>query len=207
MAQQIWVPGACSVAIRCKDGVVLGNDTRSTWGYTVNNKNVKKIFPITKDKKIAISCYGLIGDFQALARIMNAQANIYELREGYKISVQAMAKMVANYMYQRKMSPLFCNVEVAGIDENGPKVYTMDAIGSLMEDDYGVSGSSATFAVSILEAEYKPTLTVKKGIELMKKVIRNAIKRDAMAGNAMDIMAITMNNVETLHLPFKELGE
>ena len=41
----------------------------------------------------------------------------------------------------------------------------------------------------------------------MKKVVRNAVKRDAMAGNAMDIMAITMNNVETMHLPFKELGE
>ena len=60
MSQQIWVPGACSVAIRCKDGVVLGNDTRSTWGYTVNNKNVKKIFSLTKDKKIAITGIGIV---------------------------------------------------------------------------------------------------------------------------------------------------
>ncbi|MHA1646845.1 MAG: proteasome subunit beta [Promethearchaeota archaeon] len=203
---QIWVPGACAVAIRCKDGVVLGNDTRSTWGYTVNDKNVTKIFPLTKDKRIAFSCYGLVGDFQALARIMQAQANIYELREGYKISVQAMAKMVANYLYQRKMAPLYANVIVAGIDEKGPRVFTMDAIGSLMEDDYGVAGSSGTFAIGMLEAEWKP-MTTKKGVELVKKVISNAIKRDAMAGNAMDVMAITMKGIETKRTSFSDLGE
>jgi proteasome beta subunit len=203
---QIWLPGACSVAIRCKDGVVLGNDTRNTWGYTVTNKNVSKIFTLTADKRIAISCSGLIGDFQALARIMNAQANLYEFKEGSKISVKSMAKMVANFLYQRKMAPLYANVEIAGVDEEGPKVYTMDAIGSLMEEEFGVSCSSATFVISILEAEYDPKLTVKQGIELVKKAIRNSIKRDAMAGNAIDILAITQKNIEEMRIPIEELG-
>ena len=44
MSQQIMVPGACGVAIKCKDGVVLGNDRRATWGYTVTNKTTKKVF-------------------------------------------------------------------------------------------------------------------------------------------------------------------
>ncbi|WP_457558821.1 proteasome subunit beta [Candidatus Harpocratesius sp.] len=204
---QIWIPGACAVALRCTDGVILANDTRSTWGYTVNNKNVTKIFPITKDGRVAISCYGLIGDFQALSRIMLAQANIYEIREGHKISVKAMAKTVANYLYQRKMAPLYTNVLVAGIDEHGPAVYTMDAIGSLSEEEYGVAGSSATFAVGILEAEYSPEITVKEGFELIKKVMSNAVKRDAMAGNSMDIMVITQEKVENQRLPLVDLGE
>ncbi len=207
MAQQIWIPGACSLAIKCKDGVVLGNDNRVIWGYTVNHKNVKKIFPLSKDKKIAMSCSGLVGDFQALARIIQAQANIYELREGYKISVKAMAKMVANFLYNRKMAPLFTNIEVAGIDEKGPRVFTMDAIGSLMEDDYGVSGSSATFALGILESEYDSEMTVEEGIELAKKTIRTAVKRDAMTGNGIDLIAITDEEVKDLHFDINELGE
>ncbi len=206
MSQQIWIPGAASVAIRCKDGVVLGNDTRSTWGYGVNGKNVAKVFPLTKDKRIAMSCYGLTGDFQALSRIMQAQANIYELKEGYKISVSAMAKMVANYLYQRKMAPLLTNIVIAGIDKEGPKVFTCDAIGSLMEDDYGVAGSSSYYAVGILEAEWKP-MTTKKGAELVKKVIQNATKRDILAGNAMDIMTITMDDVKITRIPFEGIGE
>ncbi len=154
-----------------------------------------------------MSCSGLVGDFQALARIIQAQANIYELREDYKISVQAMAKMVANYLYNRKMFPLFTNIEVAGIDDKGPRVFTMDAIGSLMEDDYGVSGSSATFALGILEADYTTEITVKDGIELVKKTIRNAIKRDAMTGNGMDILAITKDGIEEINVEIDELGE
>ncbi|MHA1520086.1 MAG: proteasome subunit beta [Promethearchaeota archaeon] len=204
---QIWIPGAAAVAIRCKDGVILGNDTRSTWGYTVNSKNTNKIFPITKDGMVAISCYGLIGDFQALSRIMLAQANIYEIREGVKISVQAMAKTVANYLYQRKMAPLYTNILVGGVGEKGPAVFTMDAIGSLSEDDYGVAGSAATYAVGILEAEYNPEMTVKEGVKLMKKVIKNAVKRDALAGNAMDIMTITAKGVKSERIPMKDLGE
>jgi proteasome beta subunit len=204
---QIWLPGACSVAVRCKDGVVLGNDTRNTWGYTVNNKYVSKIFPLTADKRIAMSCSGLVGDFQALARIMMAQSNLYELKEGVKITVKAMAKMVANYLYQRKYAPLFANVEIAGFDDTGAKVYTLDAIGSLMEDSYGVSGSSASFAVSILEAEYDPKMTVKQGTELVKKAIRNSIKRDAMSGNAIDIMVISAKGVSEERTVIDELGE
>jgi 20S proteasome alpha/beta subunit len=208
MAQQIWIPGACGVAIRCKNGVVLGNDTRSTWGYTVDNKNVAKIFPLTADGRIAMTCYGLIGDFQALSRIMQAQANIYELREGYKISVQAMGKTVANYLYQRKMAPLYVMIVIAGVDEDGEgHVYTLDAGGSLTEDDYGLAGDSMYFASGLLEAEFKPNLTIKKGVELMKKVIKNAVVRDAMIGSGMDIMTITKDGVTSERHPFNELGE
>ena len=205
---QIWIPGACGVAIRCKDGVVLGNDTRSTYGYTVNNKNVAKIFPLTKDGRVAMTCYGLIGDFQALARIMQAQANIYEMREGYKISVQAMGKMVANYLYQRKMAPLYVMIVIAGVEENGDgHVYTLDAGGSLTEDDYGMAGEAMYFASGLLEAEYKPTLTVKKGVEFMKKVIKNAVVRNAMVGSGMDVMSITKDGVVSERFPLDDLGE
>ena len=58
MAQEIMVPGACGVAIKCKDGVVLGNDNRATWGYTVANKSTRKVFKITDN--IGLAAYGLI---------------------------------------------------------------------------------------------------------------------------------------------------
>ncbi|MHA1611043.1 MAG: hypothetical protein ACTSVZ_14195 [Promethearchaeota archaeon] len=148
-----------------------------------------------------------MGDFQVLSRIVLAKANIYEIREGVKISVQAMAKTVANYLYQRKMAPLYTNVLVGGVGEKGPAVFTMDVIGSLSKDDYGVAGSAATYAVGILEAEYKPEMTVKEGVKLMKKVIHNAVKRDALASNAMDIMTISAKWAKSERIPMKDLAE
>ncbi|MHA1196644.1 MAG: hypothetical protein ACTSSM_11160 [Promethearchaeota archaeon] len=99
--QTIMIPGAAAVAVKCKDGVVLGNDRRATWGYTVTNKSTKKLFKITE--RIGLAAYGLIGDFQILVKILQAQAKLYELDASARISVRSVAKLVSNYLYSRKL--------------------------------------------------------------------------------------------------------
>lgn len=205
MAQQIMVPGACGVAIKCKDGVVLGNDRRATWGYTVTNKSTKKLFKITE--YIGMAAYGLIGDFQILVKILRAQANLYILDAGERISTKSMGKMASNYLYSRKMMPLYTNLVIAGMDIGGPELYTLDAIGSLMPDDYGTTGTGMLLSIGILEAEYKPGMTVTAGEKLVEKAIRNSISRDVMSGNGIDIMTITKDGAKEKYLEVKELGE
>ena len=205
MSQQIMVPGACGVAIKCKDGVVLGNDNRATWGYTVINKSTKKVFKITE--YIGIAAYGLIGDFQILLKIMRAQANLYLLDARERISTQSMGKLVSNYLYSRKMFPLYTNLVIAGMDKDGPKLFTLDAIGSLMPDDYGTAGTGMLLSIGILEAEYKKEMSVVEGEKLVEKAMRAAMKRDAMSGNGIDILTITKDGAKEKHIEIKELGE
>ncbi len=199
------VPGAASVGIKCKDGVVLGSDKRATWGYTVTNKSTKKVFKITDT--IGLAAYGLIGDFQILVKILQAQANLYELDAGEPISTQSIGKLVSNYLYSRKMFPLYTNIIIAGVDKDGPKLYTLDAIGSLLPDDYGVAGTGMLMSVGILEAEYKPDITVAEGEKLVEKTIRNSITRDAMSGNGIDILIITSEGAREKSIEIEELGE
>jgi len=203
--QQIMVPGAAGVAVKCKDGVVLGNDKRATWGYTVTSKSTKKVFKLTDN--IGMAAYGLIGDFQMLTKIMKAQANLYELDAGDKISTRSMGKLVSNYLYSRKMFPLYTNVIIAGMDKDEPALYTLDAIGSLMPDDYGTTGTSMLMAVGILEAEYDTEITVEEGEKLVERVIRNSLKRDAMTGNGIDLLIISQDGAEEKSITFDELGE
>jgi proteasome beta subunit len=205
MSQEIMVPGAVGVAIKCKDGVVLGNDRRATWGYTVTNKSTQKVFKITD--YIGLTCYGLIGDFQILVRILRAQANLYELETGERISTRSMGKLVSNYLYSRKMAPLYTNLVIAGMDEDGPKLYTLDAIGSLMEDDYGTAGTGMLLSIGILEAEYKKDMTIAAGEKLVEKAIRNSISRDAMTGNGIDILTFTKTGPKEKYIEIKEIGE
>lgn len=205
MSQQIMVPGAASVAIKCKDGVVLGSDRRATWGYTVTNKATRKVFKITEN--IGLCSYGLIGDFQILVRIMRAQAKLYELDAGQRITTQSLAKLVSNFLYSRKMAPLYTNLIVAGVDKDGPKLYTLDALGSLIPEDYGATGTGMLLSMGILEAEYKPDLTVEQGVKLVEKAIRNSIKRDAMSGNGIDLLIITKDGAKEKQIEIKELGE
>jgi proteasome beta subunit len=205
MAQEIMVPGAASVAIKCKDGVVMGSDRRATWGYTVVNKATRKVFKITEN--IGLACWGLIGDFQILVKILRAQANLYLLDAGTRISTRSMGKMVSNYLYSRKMAPLYTNLVVAGMDDEGPELYTLDAIGSLMPDDYGAVGSGMLLSMGILEAEYKPGITISTGEKLVEKAIRNSVARDIMSGNGIDILTFTKTGPKEKYIEIKELGE
>jgi proteasome beta subunit len=199
------VPGAAGVVIKCKDGVVLGNDRRATWGYTVTNKSTKKVFKITE--YIGMAAYGLIGDFQILVKILRAQANLYLLDAGEKISTRSMGKMVSNYLYSRKMAPLYTNLAIAGMDKEGPSVYSLDALGSLMPEDYSAVGTGMLLSIGILEAEYKPDMTVAAGEKLVEKAIRNSIARDVMSGNGIDILTIVKDGAKEKYIEIKELGE
>jgi len=205
MSQEIIVPGACGVAIKCKDGVVLGNDRRAIWGYTVINKSTKKIFKLTE--YIGMAAYGLIGDYQMLTKILHAQANLYKLDTRERISTKSLAKLLANYLYSNKMAPLYTNLVIAGMDKDGPKLYTLDAIGSLIPEDYGTTGTGMLLSMGILEAEYNPEITVAEGEKLVEKVIRSAMRRDAMSGNGIDILTITKDGAQEKFIEIEELGE
>jgi len=205
MSQQIMVPGATAVAIKCKDGVVLGNDRRATWGYTVTNKSTKKLFKITD--YIGLAAYGLIGDFQFVVRVIKAQSVLYELDAQDRINTKSVAKLISNMLYSRKMMPLYTNLIIAGVDKDGPELYTLDALGSLIPEDYGATGSGMLLSMGILEAEYKPDMTIEDGVKLVEKVIRNSIKRDVMSGNGIDLLIITQDGTEEKFFEIKELGE
>lgn len=103
--------------------------------------------------------------------------------------------------------PLYNNLVVAGIDKDGPKLYTLDALGSLMPDDYAAVGTGMLLSYGILEAEYKPDMTVAQGEKLVEKIIRNSIKRDAMSGNGVDLLIITKEGAKEKFIEIKELGE
>ena len=205
MSQQIMVPGSCGVAIKCKDGVILGNDRRATWGYTVTNKATRKVFKITEN--IGLAAYGLIGDFQILVKILRAQANLYELDAGKQITTKSLAKLISNFLYSRKQAPLYTNLVLAGLDDDGPHLYTLDALGSLIPDDYGTTGTGMLLSIGILEADYKPNMTMKAGEALVIKAISNAIKRDAMSGNGIDLLIITKSGAQEKTIEIDELGE
>ena len=205
MSQQIMVPGATAVGIKCKDGVVLGNDRRATWGYTVTNKTTQKLFKITDN--VGMAAYGLIGDFQFVSRVLKAQAALYELDANDKISTKSIAKMVSNMLYSRKMAPLYTNSIIAGVDKEGPKVYTLDALGSLIPEEFGATGTGMLLSMGILEADYKPDMSIEDGVKLVEKAIRNSIKRDAMSGNGIDLLIITKDGSEEKRIEIKELGE
>jgi proteasome beta subunit len=184
-----WMPGATTVGAVFVDGVILASEKRVTYGNFIMSKGGKKVFKVTD--RIGVACAGLVGDMQILAKEMEAQANLFSMDVGRKISVRSAAKLLANVLFNRRYSPLFTQTIVGGLDEEGASLYVLDVLGSLIPDKYAVVGSGTEIAMGVLEEGYKETMTAQEAKELVTRSIKSAVSRDSMSGDGIDFLIIT----------------
>jgi proteasome beta subunit len=188
-----WIPGATTVGVVCKDGVILASEKRVSYGYLVVSKGGKKVFKITD--QIGAACAGLVSDMQVLVRDVEANANLFSMDVGRRISVRATAKLMSNILFNRRMMPLITQTIVAGLDNEGPSLWVLDVLGSVLPDDYAVVGSGTEIAIGVLEEGYKKEMKVKDAKELVTRAIKSAISRDIMSGDGIDFLIITKEGV------------
>jgi len=188
-----WIPGATTIGVVCTDGVILASEKRVTYGHFVMSKGGQKVFKITN--QIGVACAGLVGDMQILTREVEAQANLFSMDVKRPISVRAAAKLMANILFNRRYTPLLTQTIVGGMDEEGPSLYVLDVLGSLLPDNYAAVGSGTEIAMGVLEASYKETLTLAEAKEVVLKAIKSAISRDALSGDGIDFLIISKDGV------------
>src|SRR4030042_45590 len=188
-----WIPGATTIGVVCADGVILASEKRVTYGYFVMSKGGKKVFKITN--RIGAACAGLVGDMQILTREVEAQANLFTMDVGRRISVRAAAKLMANILFYRRYAPLFTQTIVGGLDKEGPSLYVLDVLGSVIPDKYAVVGSGTEIAVGVLEEGYKEEMKLKDAKELVTRAIKSAISRDVLSGDGIDFLIITKEGI------------
>lgn len=192
--ERAYVPGATTVGVVCKDGVVLASERRVSYGYFVMSKTAKKIFKLTD--RIGTACAGLVSDMQILIREVGAYVALYSFERERAASVKTAAKVMANLLFERRMFPLLTQTIVGGIDEEGPSLYILDPIGSLIQDKYASVGTGAEIATGLLEAEYREDMTAEEARNLVTKAVKTAIARDIGSGEGLDILTITKDGVQ-----------
>jgi len=185
----MWIPGATTVGVVFKDGVVLASEKRVSYGYLIVSKGGKKVFKMTDH--IGAACAGLVSDMQILAREMEAYTHLFDLDVGRPISVKSAAKLMSNLLFGRRLAPLITQTLVGGIDEEGPSLYVLDVLGSVIPDNYAVVGSGTEIAIGVIEEGYKESMTMEEAKELFTKAVKSAISRDIMSGDGIDFLVIT----------------
>jgi proteasome beta subunit len=188
-----WIPGATTIGLVFHDGVILASEKRVAYGYLIMSKGGKKVFKITD--QIGAACAGLVGDMQILAREVEAQANLYNMDVGRKIPVRSAAKLMANILFNRRYAPLITQTIVGGLDEEGPSLFVLDVLGSLIPDKYAAVGSGTEIAIGVLEETYKEGMKLKEAKELVTRAIKSAISRDVMSGDGIDFLIITKEGI------------
>ena len=184
----MWIPGATTVGVAFQDGVILASEKRVSYGYLVVSKGGKKVFKITEC--IGAACAGLVSDMQILIREVEAYANLFNLDVGRNISVRSAAKLMSNLLFNRRLAPLITQTIVGGLDEEGPSLYVLDVLGSVIPDKYAVVGSGTEIAVGVLEEGYKEGMAIEEAKELVTRAIKSAISRDIMSGDGIDFLTI-----------------
>lgn len=189
-----FMPGATTIGVLCKDGVVLASERRVSYGYFVMSKRGKKVFQISD--RIGAACAGLVADMQVLTKEVAVYLRLYAYERERLASVRSAAKVMANLLFERRLFPYFSQTIVGGVDDEGPSLYILDPLGSVIDDKYASVGSGSEIAVGVLEAEYKENMTVEQGKELVKKAAKAALARDIGSGNGLDFMTITMSGIK-----------
>jgi proteasome beta subunit len=187
------MPGATTIGLVFDEGIILASEKRVTYGSMIMSKTGKKVFRITD--KIGAACAGLVSDMQILTREVEAQAKLFSLDAKRPMTVKAAAKVMSNVLFNRRMIPLIIQTIVGGIDEDGPALYVLDVLGSLLPDNYAAVGSGAQMATGVLEQGYNKEMTQKDAKDLILKAIKSAIRRDVMSGNGIDLLIITKEGV------------
>jgi proteasome beta subunit len=181
--------GTTTVGLTCSDGVVMATEKRATMGYLISHKNTQKLFRI--DEHMGLTVAGLVGDAQALARWLTAEVSLYKTKRGQDMTVKAASTLLSNILNNAKFAPFYVQLVLGGVDRDGSHVYSLDAAGGNIPDDYVTTGSGSPYVYGVLEDSYKPGLSVSDGVDIAVRGLTAAMARDAGSGNGIQLCTIT----------------
>ena len=199
VSQEYYLPGATTVGIVCKDGVILASERRVSYGYFVMSKTGKKVFKIAD--KVGAACAGIVADMQILTREVSAYLNIYHFEREQSVTVKTAAKLMGSMLFERRLFPYLAQTIVGGIDETGAKLFVLDPLGSVIEDKFTAVGSGSEIAMGLLETEYKEGISVDEAKGLVRKAVKAASARDIGSGEGLDMLIITQSGVREENEP------
>lgn len=180
--------GTTTIGLTCSDGIVFVTDKRASWGTFVASKRAKKAYKI--NDYVGATVAGSVGDAEALMRIIQAEAMLYEMNNKDKMSANAVATLMANILQGNKIFPYLVMLLVGGFDKKA-SLFTLDPIGGLTDEKMAATGSGSPMAYGVLEREYTEENTIENNIPIALKALASAMDRDMATGNGISLTTIT----------------
>lgn len=194
------LPGT-AIGIRTREGVVLASDKRLSYGGYVLSKQARKVYPITSRSGVAFA--GLMGDIGYLVKLLKAEAKFYELEFNKEIKTRSLGKVLSVILYSYKWFPMFTEVVIGGYDEEGPIIYILDPVGSLIEEKYAAVGSGMQLALGYLEPRYREDMSIDEAEKIAVEAIKTVFERDVLSGDGVDLLVFTKEGYKVKEYLYK----
>lgn len=179
-----------TVGIMVKSAVVIGTESQATAGYTVATKTAQKLFEINKYTAATIS--GGVADCQYIVNQLKAISRLRQVEWEKIPDPHYIATITRNILFSGRS--FFLAMMIIGgysVKESAGKLYGIDLLGTFYTHDKFLSfGSGSPFSLGFLEADWKPNLSKKAGLDLVKTAINSSRERDAASGYNIQLCTI-----------------
>ncbi|KAH3686460.1 hypothetical protein WICPIJ_002566 [Wickerhamomyces pijperi] len=184
------------MAVKFKDGVVLGADSRTTTGSYIANRVTDKLTQVYD--KIWCCRSGSAADTQAVADIVKYHLDLYTTQHGKPPTARIAASLFQEITYTNK-DALSAGLIVAGYDDKTKgEVYSIPLGGSVHKQPYAIAGSGSAFIYGWTAKNFKEEMSKEEVINFTKTALSQAIKWDGSSGGVIRIVILTAEGIERL---------
>ena len=122
-----------------------------------------------------------------------------ELKNGIKLSTTQTANFIRSELAEAlRKGPYQVNCILAGIDEDGPKLYWIDYLGTLVENEKAAHGYSEYFVHSTMDTLNKANLTQEEGLNIINYCINEMKTRFLANQNTFTIKVLTRDGIKVI---------
>ena len=182
--------GTTIVALRTKQGVIVGADTRTSQGSMVSNRYANKLsFLYQKGPVSCVLCRsGSAADTQFLADQARWQFRSRALDYGmHEISLNAIAQW---FRYVVRNGDYSASLLCVGFDpKDGGRILSISNTGALLEEPvYAAAGSGSSYIIGLMDSKIRERagelMDEDEAIQFMAHLIDRAVARDSASGGA-----------------------
>jgi proteasome alpha subunit len=197
--------GSTAIGMVCSDGVLLVADKRIVDPLVVTSA-IEKIFQI--DDHIGATASGIISDARVLIERAQVKAQQHQVTYDSQIDVLSIVKNICDLNQLCTQSgglrPFGVSVLIAGIDDDGPKLFQADPTGIFFQYRAVAIGEGDDGIEDILHKKYKPNLNVEDGLKLCIEALKTVLD-DNFNSERLDAAVIHTSDKKFKKIDRKEL--
>lgn len=185
------------LGITGKDFTLIAASKAAMRGATILKAADDKTRQLNKHTLMAYS--GEAGDTVQFAEYLQANAQLYSMRNETDLSPSALAHFVRGELASslRSRKPYNVNLLLGGVDPitQKPSLYWLDYLASLAEVPYAAHGYAQYYCLSILDKHHHPDITLHQGIKILNKCTDELKRRMPIDFKGMTVKAVTKDGI------------
>ena len=194
----------CVFGIQGSDFVLLAGDRACVSGSIIKFQDTDhKILKLADNQLMA--CVGEAYDKKNFSKLIKANMEYYYFQNGHRLTTDETAAYLRKELSEGiRSEPHQCNCLVAGYDIDGPKLYWLDYLGSMVRVVKAAHGYGAYFLYGLMDNYYKKGFNYNDGVDVIKKCIAELKTRFLVNMCEFDVFKITKEGIEDVSEQFKE---